>query len=290
MEAIDQYPFVDNIKDYEYGVKEKNDIIQHALAEEKKVEQDDSLGVDAQVCATIYPQIYPGYDNGECSIHYQYYRAFYNAKQSIYIESQHPGDAYLLKLMKWKLQTIKDFKIIFIVPIRMMHPIVKAKKEALRYMEQVKNDKNASPPRYYPVFSTLASLKQFDNFCLSGMYKSTQVTEQKVWYDTIYVHSKLCIVDGQWFTIGSANFVDISFIHDHSELNVCVFDKMESMKLLRKLANKHCEQDDTFDKMDDVQIIDYMIKMARSNLKRRASQKVLDGRLYALDPESYASD
>ena len=97
-------------------------------------------------------------------------------------------------------------------------------------------------------------------------------------------------MDGQWFTIGSANFVDISFIHDHSELNVCVFDKMESMKLLRKLANKHCEQDDTFDKMNDAQIIDYMIKMARSNLKRRASQKVLDGRLYALDPESYASD
>lgn len=60
--------------------------------------------IDAHVCCTFYPKLYPGYASGESSIHAQYYRAFLNAKRSIYIESQHPGEEHLLKILRWKLQ------------------------------------------------------------------------------------------------------------------------------------------------------------------------------------------
>ena len=292
--------FTNDIADYVY-IKNNN---QQPLIEEKKNgdgDKDDGNGdnddgVNCQVCTTIYPKIYPGYDLGESSIHYQYYKAFYNATKSIYIESQHPGDYYLLKLMKWKLETIKDFKIIQVVPINMMHPIVRAKWESMEYIKQCNkaklngnNDDLPKEPRYHSLFSTLGSLGEFKNFTLAGMYKSSKI-EKKAWYESVYVHSKLSVVDGEWFTIGSANFVDISFIHDHSELNCCVFDKVEAMKLLIQLAMKHCEKKEkTFKKMNDAQIINYMMKMANKNVKAKDKEKVLDGRLCALDPELYAS-
>ena len=91
-------PFTDDIADFVYikDAENENKDNQQPLQEEK--ENDNGGGtVDAQVCATIYPNIYPGYESGESSIHYQYYQAFYKAKNSIYIESQHPGDYHLLK-------------------------------------------------------------------------------------------------------------------------------------------------------------------------------------------------
>eukprot|EP01083_Nonionella_stella_P316800 1150642_1 len=269
-------PLVTRIDEYSYITDTNEEKKQNHLKE----------GVDAKVCASFYPKIYPGYELGESGIHSAYYKAFINAKKSIYIESQHPGDSFLLQIMKWKLQNIKDFQILFIVPIRMMWPIVQAKRECIEYD---KNTSKTKEPRYYSMFSTLSSLKALDNFCLCGMYKSHTVDKVGV-YESIYVHSKLCIVDGEWFTIGSANFVDISFIHDHSELNVCVFNANEAIKLMRKLACKHCEKKDkTFKKMQHVDIVKYMMKTAVQNVKRKESKRLLDGRLYALDPQLYAS-
>lgn len=44
-----------------------------------------------------------------------------------------------------------------------------------------------------------------------GSENADAAADSAVEYQTIYVHSKLCIVDGVWFTVGSANLVDISF-------------------------------------------------------------------------------
>eukprot|EP01084_Bolivina_argentea_P172075 298079_1 len=270
-------PFLTNIDDFKYDI----------------TDQKEEQGVFTQVCMTMYPKLYPGYDCGESGIHYQYYKAFLNAKKCIYIESQHPGDWHLLRIMKWKLESDKKFKIIFVVPINMMHPIIKAKRESLEYIlkcKELKDNNNIlKEPRYHKMFSTLSSLKQFDNFCLCGMYKSSKVGKN-IWYESIYVHSKLSVVDGKWFTIGSANFVDISFINDHSELNVCVFDEKESIKLMRALACKHCEKKGKmFKKMNHLNIVEYMIQTARENVKHKESKNILNGRLCALDPELYAS-
>merc|ERR1712110_937169 len=92
------------------------------------VQENADAQVDVQVCCTFHPKLYPGYDSAESSIHAQYYTAFLNAKRSIYIESQHPGDEHLLKILRWKLQNVNGFKAVFIVPINMMGAIRSAKK------------------------------------------------------------------------------------------------------------------------------------------------------------------
>ena len=95
-----------------------------------------------------------------------------------------------------------------------------------------------------------------------------------------YVHSKLCIVDGEWFTIGSANMVDISFLSDHTEINASITNKYESMKLLKKLAILHCNQTkNIFKNMNDKQIIKYMMDCAKNNKNG----------LYQLDPQQYGT-
>lgn len=55
----------------------------------------------------------------------------------------------------------------------------------------------------------------------------------------IYVHSKLMIVDDEWFTLGSANFVDISWKKDHTELNFAVWDPTVASQLRRDLFAEH---------------------------------------------------
>ena len=245
----------------------------------------------AQVCCSLCPRIYSGYEEGESSVHAMYYRAFAEAERSIYIESQHPGETRLLEILRWKLRNVEGFRAVLIVPIRMMRAICDAKRSSLQFTAECAKAAatgSAAPrePRYHRMFATLSSLKQCANFQLCGMYKW-----HRKGYDAMYVHSKLCIVDGKWLSIGSANFVDISFVHDHSELNVCVFDAVQSMRLLRALADKHCEKkDDTFAEMNDVQIVEYMMRTARENVQRKAAHKVLDGRLHALDPALYASE
>ena len=125
----------------------------------------------------------------------------------------------------------------------------------------------------------LSELNKYKNFCLSGNYHDFNKDNDgngSIWSKTInsicnqlpqYIHSKLCIVDGKWFTIGSANMVDISFISDHTEINGCVYDKNESMKLLKQLAIKHCDldkDDESFEEMNDKEIVKYLIDSART--------------------------
>jgi hypothetical protein len=47
------------------------------------------------------------------------------------------------------------------------------------------------------------------------------------------------IVDQQFVAIGSANFVDISFQKDHTELNVSSWDESFANTLLYQLLREH---------------------------------------------------
>jgi phosphatidylserine/phosphatidylglycerophosphate/cardiolipin synthase-like enzyme len=50
---------------------------------------------------------------------------------------------------------------------------------------------------------------------------------------------QLAIVDGEWFTGGSANLVDLSMEKDHTELNISVWDQATAMRLLTDLSHEH---------------------------------------------------
>ena len=47
------------------------------------------------------------------------------------------------------------------------------------------------------------------------------------------------IVDDEWLTIGSANFVDISFEKDHTEVNVACWDATVARNLRHALLCEH---------------------------------------------------
>ena len=53
---------------------------------------------------------------------------------------------------------------------------------------------------------------------------------------TLYVHSKTCIVDGEWATVGSANLVDLSLMPNHTEMNVAFWDGATALGLLNELT------------------------------------------------------
>ena len=51
------------------------------------------------------------------------------------------------------------------------------------------------------------------------------------------MHSKLCVVDGSRGILGAAIFVDISFLKDHTELNVASHSPSHALRVLRALAH-----------------------------------------------------
>ena len=295
---------------------------------------------------TCYPDIYPNYKLGESSIHDFYCQMIDSAKSSVYIESQHPGEAKILSLLYKKLKENKNFKVIYIAPIHMMYPIRKCKQEAIDYQNKILNSKqntqfgkimksltnnnnnnqNEEKPRYFDTFDTLSRLgKDFSNlessqanssqFMLCGLSKYVEYIE----FESIYVHSKLCIIDGMWFTLGSANMVDISFLKDHSEINACIWNEKESMMLLKRLANKHIGNpyllkdsskwnsndkkvngffglnEKTGKEYNDNQIVSKLIDIAtRNRIYRLENDKVdeksIIGNLVALDSSLYATN
>jgi phosphatidylserine/phosphatidylglycerophosphate/cardiolipin synthase-like enzyme len=114
-------------------------------------------------------------------------------------------------------------------------------------------------PRYADVWFRLEELTKYDNFVLAGLAVNNDA--RRSGYQIEYVHSKvgarhtappkrhrdahllsrvqLAIVDGEWFTAGSANLVDISMEKDHTELNVSVWDKPVAFRLLSDLFHEH---------------------------------------------------
>ena len=89
--------------------------------------------------------MYPSLIDGESSIHKLYLQNFLQSKRSIYIESQHPGEYYLLNALK-HLLNIKNknketFNVICILPLQMMGAIRSAKKHSDIYQKQLKEQK-----------------------------------------------------------------------------------------------------------------------------------------------------
>ena len=104
----------------------------------------------------------------------------------------------------------------------------------------------------------------------------------------IYTHAKLCIVDGEWLTLGSANLVDLSLTKDHSELNVAVWGRESCLPLLRRLVAEHTESD--AGGLDDLALLRRIATSAReSRASLRRGGPILAG-CHAIDPAGYGSN
>ncbi|PCC75284.1 hypothetical protein SAMN02745121_03993 [Nannocystis exedens] len=97
-------------------------------------------------------------------------------------------------------------------------------------------DGRAHEHRYGPTFTQLAALGEHPGFTLAALARSDAHGHRE-----IYTHAKLCIVDGAWPTLGSANLVDLSLDRDHTELNAAWWGRAHCLPLLLQLVAEHTD-------------------------------------------------
>jgi cardiolipin synthase len=234
--------------------------------------------IDVQITRTLRPDCYPGVA-GEAAILEHYRDAFRSATRTIYLENQHPGQLELLELLAAALA--RGVRVVMIVPGDPMAAIyhVRAEVEALALVGR------ADEHRYGPTFRALAALAEHPGFTLAALARSET---QPLVHREIYTHAKLCIVDGEWLTLGSANFVDLSLDADHSELNASVWGAATAMPLLRSLCSEHTDQ--LLADLDDEDALARLAELARASRASLLDGGPVLGGCYALDPARYALD
>lgn len=235
--------------------------------------------VTLQLARTIKPGLY---DNsaGEATILASYRRAFAAARRTIYIENQHPGEVSLLLLLAQALA--RGVAVVMIVPGEPMRAIERASREVAALADR------ADEHRYGPTFHRLAALGGSPQFTLAALARSDRAADGIYTHREIYNHAKLCIVDGAWMTIGSANFVDLSLHRDHTELNAAVWGRETCLPILHRLIGEHTDED--VGALDDRAALARIAALARaSRASLCAGGPVLAG-CYAIDPARYGQD
>ena len=246
--------------------------------------------VEVQLARTLRPNAYLGLAHapeaepfdaaaGETTILDHYRGAFAAATRTIYLENQHPGQLELLDALAAALA--RGVRVMMIVPGEPMAAIdqVRAEVEALAALGR------ADEHRYGPTFMRLAALAEQPNFTLAALCRSDPDGAGGWRLREIYTHAKLCIVDGEWLTLGSANFVDLSLDADHSELNAAVWGASTAMPLLRALGSEHSDED--LGELDDVEVLERLAKLARASQASVLAGGPVLGGCRALDPSRY---
>ena len=231
-----------------------------------------------QIHRTIRPGLYRPDDctpfpihRGETSIYEAYKNALNAAQSTIYLENQHPGEETLLDALQKALDRGVD--VLYVVPSLPMEAICKEKNRAKQ-----------GPTRYRNVFNTLAALASHPRFTLAGLCRPAPWHPEGL--EEVYVHAKVCIVDGCWGTVGSANMVDLSMAPDHTEMNASFWGQREALDALKRLIGAHAypthlPQD------SDTSVLTAAGALARRNATQKRLGKPLSGAIYALDPRAY---
>ncbi len=248
--------------------------------------------VAVQVCRTLRPGAYPGItqspgaapfdcSDGEQSILEHYRGAFAAARRTIYLENQHPGECSLLALLEQALE--RGVQVVLLVPGEPMAAIQRAAVE----VAALPADSRAARHRYGATFERLANLGRHPGFTMLALARSDADPAGTWLHREIYTHAKLCIVDGEWATLGSANFVDLSLTRDHSELNASFWGRETCMPLLRQLITEHTDQEAPD---DDLAALAAITNLARASRNSLVSGGPVLGGCYALDPARYGQD
>lgn len=231
--------------------------------------------VEIALARTLRAGMYPGVP-AETGVLDQYRAAFAGARRTIYMENQHPGHHELLDLLAQALE--RGVQVVLIVPGEPMAAIQRVAAE----VDALAREGRAPEHRYGPTFQALAALGEHEGFTLAALARPGR---------EIYTHAKLAIVDGEWLTIGSANFVDLSLDADHTELNATAWGSASALPLLRTLVGEHTDADsDALEGLDDLALLERIATLARaSRASLRAGGPVLGG-CYALDPGCYGRE
>ncbi|MDC0723115.1 phospholipase D-like domain-containing protein [Nannocystis bainbridge] len=239
--------------------------------------------VRVQLARTLAPDGYRGptpivgapdfaSDAGEATILAHYLAAIAAARRTIYIENQHPGQHAVLLALDAALR--RGVRVVMVVPGEPMAAIGRAAAE----VAALARDGRTHEHRYGPTFAQLNALAQRPGFTLAALARSDADGHRE-----IYTHAKLCIVDGAWATLGSANLVDLSLDRDHTELNAAWWGRAHCLPLLLQLVAEHTDLAAT----DDLEALGRFAAHARASRDSLARGGPILAGCYALDPATY---
>jgi phosphatidylserine/phosphatidylglycerophosphate/cardiolipin synthase-like enzyme len=181
---------------------------------------------------------YPFAPRGERSVARGYAKALHKARQLVYVEDQFLWSPMVAEVFADALRCQPNLRMVAVLPSR--------------------------PDKDGPVHvatSDIAHRKALDLLHAAGGDRVDVYELENTQRLPIYVHSKACIVDDVWATVGSANLNRRSWTYD-SELTVAVVDGSQStadgthgfaMHLRRRLWREHLGRN----KHEDADLVDF---------------------------------
>lgn len=200
---------------------------------------------------------------GEQSVLAQYLEAIDAAHRSIYIENQAIPIPQVSARLEQALK--RDVEIVALVPAD--------PEDHVRVARQT--------PQRKPLFDGVAALGRYENFTLVGIAGLDAQGHRR----SIYVHSKIMLVDDAWGTIGSCN-LHANSLFGHTEMNASIWDPKVTRALRCELLAEHLGQDTAG--FDDRSALRLFREIARANRRKRdANDFNWQGLAFSLDPAAY---
>jgi cardiolipin synthase A/B len=200
---------------------------------------------------------------GERTIFEQYGRALDAARRSIYIENQALPVPVLAGRLEEALRRGVD--VTLLVPA-----------EPENYVHAARRD-----PASKALFDGIGALGRYENFALLGIASENPQGGRS----SIYVHSKIMLIDDIWATIGSCNLHSYS-LSGNAEMNASFWDPKVVRALRCDLLAEHMNQDTSG--LDDRTALALCRKIAQQNRRRReAGEADWQGLVFSLDPATY---
>ena len=193
--------------------------------------------VAAQVIRTVPRVTYRFAHEGEFGIAFAYVQAIARARRFIYIENQYLWLPEIVEALKEAMaRNDERFRIVVLLPAR-------------ADMGKFDNDQQVAALR-----KAAGDGLRFTAYCLfsggpaPGLYGFG--------YRPVYVHSKVCIIDDEWYTVGSANLNARGLATD-TEMNVQAIDPAGAKALRLALWGEHLGMDPSeLDPLDPIDVID----------------------------------
>jgi phosphatidylserine/phosphatidylglycerophosphate/cardiolipin synthase-like enzyme len=213
-----------------------------------------------QLIRTIPQGVYERVPRGDYRILEAYVRALRSAKRLIYIENQFLWSPEIIEILSGKLADppTPEFRIVLLLPVRPNNGADVTRGQA---GELARVDEGAG------------------RFVACSIYARQESGDPM----PVYVHSKICIVDDEWLTLGSANLNERSLFND-SEVNVCCDDTALARSVRERLWAEHLEMPlDDVRKREPTELVDAVWRpVAAEQAERREADQRLTHRLVRL--------
>jgi phosphatidylserine/phosphatidylglycerophosphate/cardiolipin synthase-like enzyme len=170
-----------------------------------------------QLVRTIPQSVYQQVPRGDYRILEAYVRALRSARRLIYIENQFLWSPEIIEVLSGKLADppSDEFRLVVLLPVRPNNGADVTRGQA-------------------------GELERVDDSARRFLACSIYSQGEGVDPTPVYVHSKICIVDDQWMTLGSANLNERSLFND-SEVNITCDDSALATTVRERLWAEHLE-------------------------------------------------